>query len=61
MTAVGVLRRHEDLGVTTDMAVAAAESVGVCIRPLLRRVTDRRHRRIPHRAHRLRVDQGGRV
>ena len=30
-----------DLGVTTDMAVAAASSAGVCIRPLLRKVTDR--------------------
>ena len=29
-----------DLGVTTDMAVAAASSAGVCIRPLLRKVTD---------------------
>ncbi|MGO4360896.1 replication initiator [Terrabacter sp. RAF57] len=28
-------------GITTDMAVAAAESAGVCIRPLLRQVTDR--------------------
>ncbi len=28
-------------GVTTDMAVAAAQSAGVCIRPLLRQVTDR--------------------
>src|SRR6478752_7001548 len=32
-------RAHD--GVTTDMAVAAAESAGVCIRPLLRQVTDR--------------------
>ncbi|GAA2018257.1 hypothetical protein GCM10009740_02550 [Terrabacter terrae] len=32
-------RAHQ--GVTTDMAVAAAESAGVCIRPLLRQVTDR--------------------
>ena len=28
-------------GVTTDMAVAVAESVGVCVRPILRTVTDR--------------------
>jgi hypothetical protein len=28
-------------GVTTDMAAAAAEAVGVCVRPLLRTVTDR--------------------
>lgn len=41
MTATAHLGRHTDLGVTTDMAVAAAERVGVCIRPLLRRVTDR--------------------
>ena len=32
-------RSHQ--GVTTDMAVAAAQGVGVCIRPLLRKVTDR--------------------
>nr|WP_223128685.1 replication initiator [Terrabacter sp. MAHUQ-38] len=32
-------RSHQ--GVTTDMAVAAAQGAGVCIRPLLRRVTDR--------------------
>ena len=32
-------RAHD--GVTTDMAVAAAQSAGVCIRPLLRQVTDR--------------------
>ena len=28
-------------GVTTDMAVAVAEAVGVCVRPILRTVTDR--------------------
>lgn len=28
-------------GVTTDMAAAAAEAVGVCLRPILRTVTDR--------------------
>ncbi|MGL5862873.1 MAG: replication initiator [Phycicoccus sp.] len=28
-------------GVTTDLAVAAAEAVGVCVRPVLRTVTDR--------------------
>lgn len=33
--------RHACDGVTTDMAVAAAERAGVCIRPLLRKVTDR--------------------
>ena len=35
------LRTRAHDGVTTDMAVAAAESAGVCIRPLLRQVTDR--------------------
>jgi hypothetical protein len=42
--ATGVERRlptRAHRGVTTDMAVAAAESAGVCIRPLLRQVTDR--------------------
>lgn len=36
----GLLPRATD-GVTTDMATAAAESVGVCVRPMLRTVTDR--------------------
>ncbi|WP_256796216.1 replication initiator [Terrabacter sp. Ter38] len=35
------LRTRAHDGVTTDMAVAAAERAGVCIRPLLRQVTDR--------------------
>ena len=38
--AGSVVARDGD-GVTTDMATAAAEAVGVCVRPLLRTVTDR--------------------
>ena len=33
--------RTVDVGVTTDLAVAAAEGAGVCIRPLVHKVTDR--------------------
>lgn len=42
--ATGIERRlpsRAHAGITTDMAVAAAESAGVCVRPLLRQVTDR--------------------
>ncbi|MGW5239242.1 replication initiator [Monashia sp. NPDC004114] len=44
MTATSAQRRLPPAGyqgVTTDMAVAAAEGAGVCVRPLLRKVTDR--------------------
>lgn len=36
-----LFNRAADPGVTTEMAMAAAEAAKVCVRPLLRRVTDR--------------------